>query len=166
MRGAFPYFKYTQTDATFRGLDGTLDWKVNKHLSWNSKMTYLRVNDVRNDAYLVNIPANRWENQLKYSWPELGVWHKMAVSVTNRWVGQQRRVPPASDFAPPPAAYSLWSAQASGTLPLAEKRYLELSFTVDNLFDIAYRDYLNRFRYFADEMGRNVSLRARYVFGK
>lgn len=166
VRGAFPYFKYTQTDATFKGLDGTLDWKLNKRLSWNSKMTYLRVNDVRNDTYLVNIPANRWENQLKYTWPQLGVWHKMAVSVTNRWVSQQRRVPPASDFSPPPAGYSLWSAQASGTLPLAEKRYLELTLTIDNMFDVAYRDYLNRFRYFADEMGRNVSLRARYVFGK
>lgn len=166
VRGAFPYFKYTQTDATFRGMDGTLDLKLSKHLSWNSKMTYLRVNDVRNDAYLVNIPANRWENQVKYSWPQLGAWKKMTLSVTNRWVGQQRRVPPASDFAPPPAGYSLWNVQASSTLPLAEKRYLELTFTVDNMFDVAYRDYLNRFRYFADEMGRNISLRARYVFGK
>lgn len=166
VRGAFPYFRYTQTDAIFKGVDVTADWKLSSRLSWNSKMTYLRVNDVRNDAYLVNIPANRWENQLKSTWPEVGAWRKMSLALSNRWVGQQRRVPPASDFAPPPAGYALWSAQASGTLPLAEKRYLELTFTVDNMFNIAYRDYLNRFRYFADEMGRNVSLRARYVFGK
>lgn len=166
VRGAFPSFKYTQTDATFTGVDVNVDWKLSRHISWGSKMTYLRVNDVQNDSYLVNIPANRWENQLKSTWQEVGAWQNMSVSMTNRWVGEQRRVPPASDFAPPPAGYSLWSVQASGTLPLAEKRQLELTFTVENLFDTVYRDYLNRFRYYADEMGRNVSLRARYVFGK
>jgi len=166
VRGAFPYFKYTQTDATFKGIDVNVDWKLNRYLSWGSKMTYLRVNDVRNDSYLVNIPANRWENQLKSTWQEVGRWRKMSVSLSNRWVGEQRRVPPASDFVPPPAGYSLWSVQARGTLPLTEKRELELTFTVDNIFDTAYRDYLNRFRYYADDMGRNISLRARYVFGK
>ena len=166
VRGAFPYFRYTQTDATFKGIDVNVDWKLNSHISWGSKMTYLRVNDVLNDSYLVNIPANRWENQLKSTWQEVGAWRKMSLSLTNRWVGEQRRVPPASDFAPPPAGYSLWSAQASGTLPMAGKRQLELTLTVDNIFNAAYRDYLNRFRYFADDMGRNVSLRARYIFGK
>ncbi len=166
VRGAFPYFKYTQADATFKGIDMNVDWKLNSHISWGSKLTYLRVDDVRNDSYLVNIPANRWENQLKSTWQEVGAWRQMSVSLTNRWVGEQRRVPPVSDFTPPPAGYSLWNVQWNGTWPLAEKRHLELTFTVDNLFDTAYRDYLNRFRYYADEMGRNVSLRARYVFGK
>ncbi|WP_373331115.1 TonB-dependent receptor plug domain-containing protein [Salmonirosea aquatica] len=104
VRGAFPYFRYTQTDATFKGIDANVDWKLGRHISWGSKMTYLRVNDVRNDSYLVNIPANRWENQLKSTWQEVGTWRKMAVSLSNRWVGEQRRVPPASDFAPRPRA--------------------------------------------------------------
>ncbi len=164
VRGAFPFFKYTQTDATFGGLDVTADWKLNGRLSLNSKLTYLRVTDVRNDAFLVSIPSNRWENQLKSSWQEVGPWSRLSVSVSNRWVGEQRRVPPNSDFAPPPAGYSLWSAQWSGTLPFGETHSLELTATVENALDTVYRDYLNRFRYYADDMGRNISLRARYIF--
>ena len=80
-------------------------------------------------------------------------------------MGEQRRAPPGGDFAPPPSGYALWNAQLSGQLVLSESNRLELTLTVDNLLDTAYRDYLNRFRYYADDMGRNVSLRARYVFG-
>ncbi len=164
VRGAFPYFKYTQTDATFRGIDATVTYNLTRHLSATSKLTYLRVTDVRNDAYLVSIPSNRWENQLKAAWEEVGAWSKLSLSVSNRLVGQQKRVPPKSDYAPPPAGYSLWSAQASGTFPMGKKNSLELTATVENAFDTVYRDYLNRFRYYADDMGRNVSLRARYLF--
>ena len=32
---------------------------------------------------------------------------------------------------------------------------------VDNLLNTSYRDYLNRFRYYTDEMGTNVSLRVK-----
>ncbi len=164
VRGAFPFFQYTQTDATFKGLDVTVDWKLSQRISANSKLTYLRVTDVRSDAYLVSIPSNRWENLLKSAWEEVGVWSKMSVSVSNRWVGEQRRVPPNSDFAPPPAGYSLWSAQWSGTMPIGEKKSLEITATIENVLDTVYRDYLNRFRYYADDMGRNILLRARYVF--
>ncbi len=164
VRGAFPFFKYTQTDATFQGIDVSADWKLNGRLSWMSKLTYLRVSDVRNDAYLVMIPANRWENQLKYTWGDKGRWEKIFFAVGNRWVGEQRRVPPGGDFAPPPSGYSLWNAQLSGKLAISEMNQLELTLTAENILDTAYRDYLNRFRYYADDMGRNVSLRARYVF--
>lgn len=165
VRGAFPYFKYTQTDATFKGVDAMVEWKLKKHLSWISKATYLRVNDVRNDSYLVMIPPNRWENQLKATWLESGKWSNLYVGVSNRMVGQQRLVPPASDYLPPPPGYSLWNVQLGGKLVISENHQLELTLTADNILNTVYRDYLNRFRYYADEMGRNISLRARWTFG-
>ncbi|TDB64235.1 TonB-dependent receptor [Arundinibacter roseus] len=165
IRGAFPYFKYTQTNATFAGLDVNAELNLTKELAWTSKFSYLRVTDVRNDSYLVMIPANRWDNALKYQWKEAGQWSNLYASVTNRWVAEQRRVPPASDFAPPPAAYSLWAVQAGGKWEVSPKNQLELTITVDNLFDTVYRDYLNRFRYFSDEIGRMISLRAQWSFG-
>lgn len=165
VRGAFPAFKYTQTDATFRGIDATVDWKFSGRWSIGSKLTYLRVNDVRNNSFLVMIPANRWDNELKYNLDNLLRAEKMFVAVSNRWVGEQTRVPPASDYAPPPTGYSLWNVQWGATFAVAESRKLELTLTGENIFNTAYRDYLNRFRYFADDMGRNISLRARLSFG-
>jgi iron complex outermembrane recepter protein len=164
VRGAFPYFKYTQTNATFKGIDALAELKLSKELALTSKGTYLRVNDVQNDSYLVMIPANRWENQLRYTRDDLGRWSRVSVSVGNRWVAQQRLVPANSDYLPPPPGYSLWNVQVGGVLALSDKKQLELTLTGENIFDTVYRDYLNRFRYFADEMGRNVSLRARWTF--
>jgi iron complex outermembrane receptor protein len=36
----------------------------------------------------------------------------------------------------------------------------------DNLLNKAYRDYMNRFRYFADDTGRNIFASVSYEFGK
>jgi iron complex outermembrane receptor protein len=35
---------------------------------------------------------------------------------------------------------------------------------VNNLLNTSYRDYLNRFRYYTDEMGTNVTLRLKIPF--
>ena len=39
-----------------------------------------------------------------------------------------------------------------------------LSLSVTNLLNTSYREYLNRFRYYADEMGRNITLRIKIPF--
>ncbi|WP_026630566.1 TonB-dependent receptor [Dyadobacter alkalitolerans] len=165
VRGAFPYFKYTQTDASFKGIDLSATWEFMKHTTVSSKLSYLRVYDRRNDNYLVLIPANRIDNQIKYELPEDAKWHKAYFSIGNLFVAQQKRVPPASDFLAPPKAYSLWNVQMGTTFNISEKQQLEVGLSVQNLFNVAYRDYLNRFRYYADDMGRNASLRLKWKFG-
>ena len=165
IRGAFPYFKYTQTDATFKGIDLSASWQFVKHVTVSSKVSYLRVYDQRNDNYLVMIPSNRMDNLIKYEIPTLGKWQKPYVSVGNLSVARQKRVPPASDFLAPPQAYSLWNVQAGTSINISDKQVLEIGVSVQNLFNVVYRDYLNRFRYYADEMGRNASLRLKWKFG-
>jgi iron complex outermembrane receptor protein len=175
IRGAFPEFLYTQTDSRFQGFDLNGIVQIIKHLSLNSKISYLKAQDLNNNQPLIQIPANRWENTLRYD------WKKTSVSLTNLYVAKQNRIPkkiifsdiPSSeivfseyggDFAPPPAAYSLWSASASQQFAINTKQTLNISLTISNLFNTTYRDYLNRFRYFADETGRNAAFRAKYSF--
>jgi iron complex outermembrane receptor protein len=165
IRGAFPYFKYAQTDAIFKGLDLSFDLELARNLRLLSKMSYLRVYDQKNKNYLVMIPANRWDNQLKYDIPKIGNWHSNFISVGNLWVARQKRVPAASDFADPPAAYTLWNIQAGTSIQISKKNTLELGVSVQNLFDTVYRDYMNRFRYYADDLGRNASIRLKWKFG-
>ncbi|MEO6684719.1 MAG: TonB-dependent receptor, partial [Dyadobacter sp.] len=164
VRGAFPYFKYTQTDASFKGIDISAAWQFVKNFSATSKLSYLKAYDTRNDNYLVMIPANRWDNQLKYEIPLLANLHNVFFTVGNLWVARQKRVPPNSDFLPPPAAYSLWNFQAGGTIHLSAKKQLEIGVSIQNLFNTVYRDYMNRFRYYSDDIGRNASLRLKWKF--
>ena len=175
IRGAFPEFIYTQTDSRFQGFDLNGIVQIVNHLSLNSKISYLKAQDLSNNQPLIQIPANRWENTLRYD------RKKTSVSLTNLYVAKQNRIPkkiifadiPSSeiifseyggDFAPPPATYSLWSASASQQFAINTKQTLNISLTISNLFNTTYRDYLNRFRYFADEIGRNAAFRAKYSF--
>lgn len=70
------------------------------------------------------------------------------------------------DFMPPPPAYYLWYADVSMEIPLGkeEKKAFHIGLRGENLLNIAYRDYMNRFRYYADEMGRNITLRMQFIF--
>ncbi|UTA69553.1 TonB-dependent receptor [Emticicia sp. 21SJ11W-3] len=175
IRGAFPEFRYAQTDARFRGFDLSGNFLLYKGVSLNSKLSYLQAQDISHNQPLIMIPPNRWENTLHYDWKKTG------LSLTNLYVAKQTRVPTkvifsdipsdeivfnqyGGDFAPPPPAYLLWSATVSQQINLGRNNNLGVSASVSNLFNTQYRDYLNRFRYFADEIGRNVTLRAKYTF--
>lgn len=163
IRGAFPAFEYTQVDAVFAGFDLAATYQLTPRLSWSGKSSVVRVRDVQNGTSLVQIPADRFENALRYEFKSGSRWEKPAFRIGQQFVARQTRVPERSDFLPPPPAYWLWEASLEGTLPLGT-RALHLSAGVTNLLDVAYRDYLNRFRYYADEVGRNVTLRAKYSF--
>ena len=173
IRGAFPEFFYTQTNARFRGIDLSGNFQIQKNIAVNSKLSFLQADDLINKQALILIPANRWENTLRYD------WKKSVISITNLYVAKQNRVPskiifkeiPTSeiifsqyggDFAPPPPAYTLWSAAVSQQF-FVHKNPLNISLTVNNLLNTSYRDYLNRFRYFSDEIGRNFVFRAKYI---
>lgn len=164
IRGAFPYFKYVQTRATFTGIDLNTQWHLTSRWQHTAKLSYLRAYDQTENNFLVLIPANRLENALQYS---LGNWWKsqnMKVTLGHLWVDKQRRVPPNSDFMEPPAAYHLWSLRVAGEIVLTAKQQLTWSLSAQNIFNTAYRDYLNRFRYFTLEQGRNIALRLKYTF--
>lgn len=175
IRGAFPEFWYTQTNARFRGIDLSGNFQIQKHISLNSKLSFLQAQDITHAQPLIMIPPNRWENTLRYEWKKSG------ISLTNLYVAKQNRVPTkvifseiptdeiifnqyGGDFAPPPPAYMLWSTAFTQQLKFNNRTGLDLSLTVSNLLNTAYRDYLNRFRYFADEIGRNFVIRAKYSF--
>jgi iron complex outermembrane recepter protein len=165
IRGAFPYFKYIQTQATFTGIDLDTEWEIiGTKLIHTQKITYLRAYDRQENNYLVLIPANRLENGLRWNIGKLLKFENTHLSINHLWTDKQRRVPPNSDFMEPPAAYHLWAFVAGGACPLPKNQGLQWSITIQNLFDTSYRDYLNRFRYYAVEQGRNVSFRLKWTF--
>lgn len=173
VRGAFPFFKYTQTNAIYTGIDATIDVKLGNRLNWTTKPSYLYVQDAGatkpgDGNAIVMIPPSRWDNSLRYSLARAGErrsrWRDPYVSVGNLLVARQNRVPANSDFTPPPPAYSLWTASLGSSVTIADKQNVDVSLTATNLFDVQYRDYLNRFRYYANDLGRNVAVRLKWAF--
>ena len=155
VRGSFPAFAYEQIDATFKGIDAQVNFKASERWSFQQKSSLVYAFDEKNHAYLVNIPANRFEYLIRHQFPK----NKQYVSVGLTQVSQQTRVEINSDYAPPPAGYFL--VQANWGISI---KSFDMGITINNALNQAYRDYLNRFRYYADDQGINASIRLTYRF--
>lgn len=163
IRGAFPTFHYSQVDATLKGIDLTVQYDLPLNLSLTSKASLLRARNATADAHLVLMPADRFENRLEYQLPDQKKLKDGYFALTVSNVLKQWRVPANSDFAPPPDGYMLLSVEAGLAVSIGQHR-MTIGISVSNLLNTSYRDYLNRFRYYTDEMGRNVSLRLKIPF--
>ena len=110
------------------------------------------------------MPADRFQNGLSYHINSIGKHIKSPyITVENVTVLRQTRVPPSSDYVAPPPGYSLFNANIGCTIPCG-RQSLNLDFGVQNFTNVAYRDYLNRFRYYADDLGINFIIRAKFSF--
>jgi iron complex outermembrane receptor protein len=96
--------------------------------------------------------------------PEGGGLEGPTLRLEGTVVRQQTRVPPNAEYAPPPDGYALATLAFDtevrlGTTPV------RLGLRVENLLNTTYRDYLSRYRYFADAPGRMVVMQVGVPFG-
>jgi iron complex outermembrane receptor protein len=145
------------------------------HWSASVKASVLRAWNKRAKEWLIQMPADRYELQLNYAFANAHQFNETYVSVNGTYVLRQTRVPvtgnievPGSaqkqpDYLPAPPAYFLLGIEAGTKLKVGHNNW-SFILAVTNLTNHAYRDYMNAFRYFSDEMGRNVSLRVRIPF--
>lgn len=153
VRGVFPGFEYQQINATFQGIDGKLTYQLNNHWSFTHKTSIIRAFDVKNNQYLVNIPADRFEYQIRFQFNQ----SRQYISAGLTDVAMQTRVEEGSDYVNPPKGYQL--VELNWGLKVHQ---FDIGIRISNALNSAYRDYLNRFRYFTDDQGRNISLRINY----
>ena len=185
IRGAFPVFRYTQTDASFIGLDVDATWYLSEHFEFNNKLSLIRAEDQSTNSPLINVPANKLTTGLTYNFTQ-GRLKEPFISLSADIVDRQRNAPrvvsateileartsdidlfgadPSNfDLLAPPAGY-VNVGLSGGFKTSFLKNDLSVYVLVENLFNNAYRDYLNRFRYYADDLGRNISLKLNYSF--
>ncbi len=165
IRGAFPVFRYVATDAFLHGLDATIKYHITGPWSWRLRGTAVRGRDLVRDEWLFQMPADRMENALLFERTMSGNWRALECAATSLVVAAQERIPSGLDFAAPPGGYHLIGLSASATRTLG-KGELRVGLQVYNLFNTRYRDYLDRFRYYADARGMDLTVWVRYAFGK
>ncbi len=164
IQGAFPAYSYTQVNALFHGVDLSITYNITNRFTFISKTSIVRARNLDTHDWLVFIPADRFDNSIRYHWDSVGRWKNFFIGISNLAVAKQTRVPPNSDYVAPPAGYDLWGAEIGCSIPFYKTQYIDVNLTVTNLTNVAYRDYLNRFRYYVDDLGRNVSLRIMVPF--
>ncbi|MDW8288463.1 MAG: TonB-dependent receptor, partial [Flammeovirgaceae bacterium] len=160
VRGAFPTFAYSQVNAFFGGTDIKLTYALWAGLAYEGKFSMVRAIQLDSKEHLLLIPPDRYEHTLRWSANPKKI--TVALSVVQRQ--KQWRVSPHQDYAPPPNGVVLINFFAEQTFLLTSRQTIWIGIGVENVLNTAYRDYMNRFRYFADEAGRNFSLRIKYSF--
>lgn len=155
IRGAFPVFKYEQTDARLLGFDLTATYQASERMYFKGSYSYLDGYDRRNKMPLVYMPSNHFKGSFNYQIPSLGKFHNVEFQVNSRYVFKQKNVLLSQDFVAPPEGYHLLGLKVSAERQLRKLR-LTTFIRVENLGNVKYRDYLNRQRYFADDLGFNL----------
>ena len=121
------------------------------------------------DLPLINMPPVSTLNELVWMHPE---FYHLRISLQSQYVFEQNELPDNNfdvfipetgesvevDVSTPPPAYHLMHLSGDATFKLNDKSDLAVGLSINNLFDTSYRDYLNRLRYYADDLGRNIIL--------
>ncbi|WP_299435677.1 TonB-dependent receptor [uncultured Aquimarina sp.] len=174
IRGSFPVWEYKQTNALLYGID--IDYGVNimENLKFNTAFSYIYGQDTTADEPLINMPAPNFRSELVY---EKEKWN---LKLRNNTVLEQTRFPNNNfdidfiengveqtalvDISTPPPSYTVFDLSGTYTFNIWNPKDLTLGMSVTNIFDTNYRDYLNRQRYYADNVGRNFTLNLNFKF--
>ena len=171
--GTFPVWIYQQIDAKMYGLDFDINLNITDNLSYKGRGAYVYGQDETNNEPLILMMPVNFSNTLQFKNQK---WHGFYFNIENQIFLYQNRFPGHNleytdyidgeevnktvDISTPPRQYSLWNIQTGINLA----KNFSAGLTVNNVFDISYKDYLNRMRFFANDLGRNFILNFRYKF--
>jgi iron complex outermembrane recepter protein len=177
-----PLYEYQQADAILKGLDGSISLPMVGDFSLESRVSLLRgfrflkdtldKNDQNIREWLPLMPSDRFQYGIKWSFSNnkteaTGETYLRLMAMTAL---HQKRI--ATDQLPtsgqrylqlPPPTFTVLMLDAAHTLHFGT-RLLEVGLSIQNLTNTRYREYLNFFRNYVDEIGVNVGLRAKFIF--
>jgi iron complex outermembrane receptor protein len=170
IRGAFPVWQYNQVDAQIFGVDIDINKKITNTLNYVGSLSLLQGDNLSDDIPLIHMPAANFSNRLSYVNDNLS---QLTVSLSHKTILQQKRFPDYNFFtfnattqedvfvniSSTPPAYSLFGFNTSATFKAFNRGSIKLEFNIENMFNVSYREHLNRLRYFSDDLGRNYNLK-------
>ncbi len=152
IRGAFPVYRYEQSNARLSGLNMNIRYTL--HKAWKVKLRtqIMYGSDLSRKLYLNMMPPVNGKLGLYYSKSK----HK--ADITMEYNGRQYRYEEGSDFMPPPPGYVIIGGNWNYEFKI-KNQIIRSSIGFNNLFNTQYRSYLNRLRYFTDEQGRQIIIK-------
>ena len=175
IRGSFQVWSYRQTDAILSGVDIDYNKLINEHFSFSSQLSIIRGYDKVKDDFLINMPPLNIRSELVYENKKL---NNLRASIESEFVSEQKNYPDQSfnvyipttekfetlDLSKPPSSYNIFNFKTQFELMSFKESIIDFSFSIQNLFNLEYKNYLNRLRYYQHELARNFSVGLSYNF--
>lgn len=161
--GIYPVFKFRQSPAFFRGLDLSIGAQLLAYLNYQLQGSYIRAKERKTGNNLPYIPSLRFRQEICF----YKNWNSVNFSTTliHKYVTKQKRFNPQTDlisFTPP--AFHLFDLYVQVVLNLQNQRNLKLIASAENIFNKEYKEYTNRSRYYAHDLGRDIRLAAIWTY--
>ncbi|MBL0938084.1 MAG: TonB-dependent receptor [Gemmatimonadaceae bacterium] len=140
-----------QGNARLMGSELGMQWRLSPTFSFSNTTDYTHASNTTDGSALPFVPPFRTQQTLRWEQRAPG----RSLSVTSEWHAKQTRRFRA-DMAPPS-----WHAVhvAAGVSRLTSRGLVHLDVSVRNALDARYRDFMSRYKEFADAAGRAVVVR-------
>jgi len=169
VRGNFQVWEYRQSDAQLLGVDFDASYTFAKNFRFNHQFSLVKGYDRSRDEPLISMPPVNTKNEIVYQNPE---FNNLRLVLQSEYVFRQNEYPNNNfevfipetetteivDVSTPPDAYHLLNFNSSIDFKATQKSTVTVGFVITNLLNTSYRNYLNRLRYYADDLGRNFLL--------
>lgn len=160
VRGSFPTFRYDQVQAAMYGAEFQGDYTFDDWLTCSLQGSMIRGDNQSTGNPLFMIPADRMSGSLHaHRESFLDAFGDAFIEFRMTHVRRQDRFDPNLDYTSPPPAYTLFDINLGGTILHGPLKGIATNLSFQNIGDIAFRDYLSRYRYFALDTGFNCVFR-------
>ena len=164
--GKYPKFIYDQDDVQLYGGDLEATMTPLKGLTVVGKAEWMFARNITRGDWLPFMPSDRYGLTGTYE-RSLGAKEKYhaSLSLSGLYVTKQRRFDPDKDLvSDSPDPYFLLGGTAEFAIRLPQRREVRFMIVGENILNNLYKEYTDRFRYYAHERGVNVSLRTLIKF--
>ncbi|OJJ15027.1 hypothetical protein BKI52_39870 [marine bacterium AO1-C] len=178
IRGPMPVFIYDQANTVFAGADFTWQKQWSRSFNGTFGINYLWSRNLEVNEPLINQPPITTSYKMVWKTKDLWKFQSSRFSIKPSYTFTQFQAPrtvrpdelidgtvvitPESeifDFRDAPEGYFLLDIAWSFKI-----KQFGASFSIQNVLNTRYRNYLNDMRYFADEPGRNFLFTINYMF--
>ena len=164
--GKYPKFIYDQDDVNLYGGDIEATVHPLPGLAVVGKGEWMFARNITRQDWLPFMPSDRYGLSGTYDFDlTRDKKYHASVSLSSIYVTKQRRFDPDKDLvSDSPDPYFLLNGTAEVGVRLPHDRSLRLMLVGDNILNALYKEYTDRFRYYAHARGANFSLRVLYKF--
>ena len=169
IRGNFQVWEYRQTQAQMYGLDLDANLSLTDNVRFVHQFSLVKGYDKTSNEPLISMPAANTLNSLVYTNPN---FNNLSIAIQSNYVFRQNEFPNTNfevvlpdsiqtvDISTPPSGYHLLNLNITA----AVRPDMQVGLYVNNLLNTSYRNYLNRLRYYADDVGRNITIQLKYNY--